>query len=109
MGHRLLTFILVLLITTNVVSAQESQPSEHARPVVRHVAPIYPELARRSQITGLVRLRATIAPNGSVKAIEPVGGNPLLLKAAQDAVTNWKYAPAPTETQELIELRFSPR
>jgi hypothetical protein len=39
--------------------------------------------------------------------IEPVGGNPVLLKAAQEAVGNWKYAPAPDETQALIELRFN--
>jgi hypothetical protein len=32
----------------------------------------------------------------------------VLLKAAQDAVGNWKFAPGPDETQELIELRFEP-
>jgi len=51
------------------------------------------------QISGVVKLRAAIAPNGSVKWIEPVGGNPVLLKAAQEAVANWKYAPAPDETR----------
>jgi hypothetical protein len=30
----------------------------------------------------------------------------LLIKAAQEAVTKWKYAPALHETRELIELRF---
>lgn len=51
-------------------------------------------------------LRLEIAPNGSVKSIESVGGNPLLIKAAQEAVTKWMYAPALHETRELIELRF---
>jgi membrane protein involved in colicin uptake len=54
----------------------------------------------------VVKLRATIAPNGMVKLIEPVGGNPVLIKAAQDAVSKWRYVPAPEETRELIELRF---
>jgi len=108
MGHRLTVFILGLLLATNAVSGQEPGASENTRPVVRRVAPVYPELARKTRISGLVRLRATIAPNGSVKSIEAVGGNPLLLKAAQEAVTNWKYAPAPNESHVLIELRFSP-
>jgi len=66
---------------------------------VQQVAPVYPDLAKRMQISGVVKLRAAIAPNGSVKWIEPVGGNPVLLKAAQEAVANWKYAPAPDETR----------
>ena len=71
------------------------------------LAPVYPELAKRMQISGVVKLRATVAPKGSIKSIEPVGGNLVLIKAAQDAVKDWKYAPAPAETQELIEIRFN--
>jgi membrane protein involved in colicin uptake len=56
-----------------------------------------------------VKLRATIAPNGSVKSIESVGGNPLLIKAAHEAVKKWRYAPAADETRESIELRFDTR
>jgi hypothetical protein len=52
-------------------------------------------------------LGAADAPDGSVKLIESVGGNPLLIKAAQEAVTKWRYAPALHETRELIELRFN--
>jgi protein TonB len=73
------------------------------------VNPVYPELARRLQMSGVVKLRATVAPDGSVKSIQTVGGHPVLIKAAQDAVTNWKYVPAPSETQELIEVNFKPR
>jgi TonB family protein len=108
MGHR---FILVLLLGVAAITApaQEENTSQNARKAVRQVAPVYPDLARRLQISGVVKLRVTIAPSGSVKSIEPVGGNPLLLKAAQEAVTNWKYSPAGSETHELIELRFSGR
>jgi TonB family protein len=70
------------------------------------VAPVYPDLAKRANIHGVVKFRATIALDGSVKSIESLGGNPLLIKAAQEAVTKWKYAPALRETRELIELRF---
>jgi TonB family protein len=107
MWRRLIVFFLVLLaIACGVVSAQDSETSRPTRELVHRVVPIYPELARRLQIYGVVKLRATVAANGSVKLIEPVGGNPVLMKAAQEAVAGWKYAPAPTETQELVELRF---
>ncbi len=104
MWRRLIVVFLVLMVAASAVSAQDSDTS---REVERKVAPIYPDLARRLHISGVVKLRATIAPNGSVKLIAPVGGNPVLLKAAQEAVANWKYAPAPDETQALIELRFN--
>src|SRR5271169_3371498 len=107
MGLRFMLFLLVLLIAPASGSpAQDSDASQQERKVVRKVTPVYPDLAKRNQIFGLVKLRATIAPNGSVRLIEPVGGNPVLLRAAQDAVGNWKFAPGPDETRELIELRF---
>lgn len=60
-------------------------------------------------LAGLVRLRVTVAPDGAAKGIEVLGGNPVLAKAAQDAVARWKWAPAPHETKETVELRFHPR
>jgi len=60
-------------------------------------------------LEGLVKLRVTVAPEGSVKASEVVGGNPVLAKAAQDAVARWKWAAAPRETREIVELRFHPK
>jgi TonB family protein len=70
--------------------------------------PHYPELARPLHLEGTVKLVVVVAPNGSVKSIQAVGGNPLLLKAAEDAIHMWKWAPAPQESQELVVMRFSP-
>lgn len=110
MGRRLMIFLAVLLtLATSAAPAQDSDTPQHARMVVRMVNPVYPDLARRLQMSGVVKLRATVAPDGSVKSIEPVGGHPILIRAAQDAVTNWKFAPAPAETRELIELNFKTR
>jgi TonB family protein len=110
MGRRLIIFLLALLtVAASAAPAQEPDTSQHGRKVVRMVTPVYPELARRLQISGVVKLQATVAPDGTVKSIEPVGGHPLLIRAAQDAVTKWKFVPAPAETQELIELNFKTR
>lgn len=107
MSLRFIFILLLLLPVVKAASAQDSDTPRQVREVVHRVPPTYPDLARRLQISGMVRLRATVAPNGSVKFVEPVGGNPLLIKAAQEAVANWKYAPAPDETRELVEFRFN--
>jgi TonB family protein len=101
----LLLFVLVTVAATSS-SAQDSDTSQVERKVLSKAIPVYPDLARRTHISGVVKLRATIAPNGTVRSIEPVGGNPVLIKAAQDAVTKWRYVSAPEETRETIELRF---
>ena len=99
-------FILILLLFPAAAPAQDVT---QARKVVVKVNPAYPDLARRLHISGTVKLRATIASNGSVKSVETVGGNPVLVKAAQEAITKWKFAPSPDETQEVVELRFDTR
>jgi TonB family protein len=60
-------------------------------------------------IVGTVRVVATVAPDGTVKSVQPMGGSPLLLQAASDAVNKWKFAPASAESKEVIELHFDPQ
>ncbi len=86
--------------------AQEQ--SEAKRKIVNRVTPAYPDLARKLQIHGKVRVEVVIAPNGKVKLTQVVGGNPLLAKSAVDAIEQWRWGPAPQETKELIELDFHP-
>ena len=82
--------------------------SEAGRTVVRKIIPVYPEFARRMSVAGTVKLYAIVAPDGKVKSVETLGGNPVFLQPAKDAITQWKYAPAPTETKEFVELHFNP-
>ncbi len=77
--------------------------------MVHRVAPVYPEIARRLQVTGAVKILAAVAPNGSVKSVETLGGHPILAQAAEEAVMKWKYAAGPAETKEIVELRFTSR
>jgi|SRR6266568_2507537 len=78
------------------------------RKVVNSVIPTYPDLARRMQLRGVVRVQVVVASNGTVKSTKVVGGSPLLAKSAVDALGKWKWAPASDESQELIELNFHP-
>lgn len=86
--------------------AQKAQ--KPTRAVVTTVKPDYPAALQHAQIGGLVRLSATVLPNGTVSKVQIRGGNPILADCASAAVMKWKYAPAPTETNEEISLSFSP-
>ncbi len=88
-------------------SLAQEQP-EGRRRIVDRVVPMYPDLARKMQIHGTVRVEVVVAPNGKAKFTQVIGGNPLLAKAAVDAIEKWKWVPAPQETKELIELNFHP-
>ena len=78
------------------------------RKVVTQVTPQYPALARTMRIAGVVKVDVLVAPNGTVKSLEVKGGHPMLAESAQNAVRQWKWAPAPHESHENVELRFTP-
>lgn len=87
--------------------AQTQQSStESERRITRKVIPTYPEIARKMNISGTVKILATVSPDGSVKSVQAMGGSPVLIQSAQDAVTKWRFAPASAESKELIELHF---
>jgi TonB family protein len=102
----LLPLVVVLCLTAAFVPSSLAQKSD--RKVVVTVKPEYPELLRRAQVGGVVRLKATVLANGAVGNVEVLGGNPILAERAVTAVKNWKYAPAPAQTVEDISLTFSP-
>ena len=88
--------------------AQSQQSSiEVTRQIVRKTEPRYPELARRLNIGGTVKLFVTVAPDGKVRAVEPAGGHPLLIEAARLAISEWRFTPG-AESRELVEVRFDP-
>jgi TonB family protein len=90
------------------IAAQSQQPSpEGRRRVVLKVTPEYPEAAKRLKLGGTVKVIAVVGTDGKVKKVEPVGGSPLLMQAAEIAVAQWKYVPG-GESQESVELHFNP-
>ncbi len=98
----------LLLATGLVTPAAAVGQEEAARKVKSQVAPTYPELARKMNISGVVKVQITIAPNGTVKTVKLVGGHPLLANAAMDTVKKWRYEVAKDETTTVVEFRFDP-
>lgn len=78
------------------------------RKVKSKVAPQYPEIARKLGLTGTVKLQIVISTSGSVKETKVIGGHPILVTAAEDAVKKWKFEPGTTETTGTVEFKFDP-
>ena len=104
---------MLLALTVGVAIFQSfslaQEKSEETRKIVNRVIPVYPEIARRMQLSGTVKVEVVVAPDGKPKSTRPIGGSPLLVRAAVDALEKWRWAAAPQETKELVELTFHPR
>ena len=61
--------------------------------LIRRVEPIYPDLAKRARVQGVVLLQVTVDETGNVSDLKIIRGHPLLNQAAVDAVKQWKYSP----------------
>jgi TonB family protein len=90
------------------MAQQDSKTEELTRRPKTRVSPVYPELARRMSITGTVRLAVVVAPNGQVKTTKAIGGHPILVNAAMDAMKQWKFEPAQAESTGVVEFKFQP-
>jgi protein TonB len=86
--------------------AQSGSTDESKRKVKTKTSPAYPELAKRMNVSGKVKIEVVITPDGHVKSTRVVGGHPLLVQACQDAVKEWKFVPAPEETTQVVEFEF---
>lgn len=95
------------LLEIPAAKAQEASLDASKRRVRQRVEPEYPKLAREMRMVGKVRIETTVAADGHVLDTKPLGGNPLLLAAATDALKKWRFEPAPKETTEVIEFEFN--
>lgn len=76
------------------------------------VQPVYPPLARSARIQGTVVLQAVISRQGTIENLAVASGHPMLVKAAVDAVRQWRYRPyilnhEPVEVETQITVNFS--
>jgi TonB family protein len=86
--------------------SQTATTDESKRKVKSKTAPSYPELARRMNVSGKVKIEVVIAPDGRVKSTRVIGGHPLLVQTCQDAVKEWRFMAATEETTQIVEFEF---
>jgi TonB family protein len=92
-----------------IIPGRAFAQTEVARKVKTRVSPSYPDLARRLSIRGTVKVVVVVAANGNTKDARVVGGNPVLVNAALDAVKKWKFEPAADESTVTLEFDFQPK
>jgi TonB family protein len=102
-----------------ILSSQKALPklsptvSEGVTPLVleHKVMPTYPRDARLLRLEGVVVMHATVTDKGRISDLKAVSGNPVLARAALDAVKQWRYRPAelngkPTDIETDITISF---
>jgi TonB family protein len=108
-GTAAMLAIIVMMAGTGTLCVRAQDPgSEISRRVKTKVQPVYPELARKMNISGTVKVQVVVAPNGSVKDAKVVGGHPVLASAAMDAVKKWRFEPATMESSGVVDFKFEP-
>jgi TonB family protein len=80
--------------------------------LITQVRPVYPPAAKAAGIQGVVKLQATIGPDGKVADLKVLSGDPLLAQAALDAVKDWVYRPTllngnPVTVETAIDVNFT--
>lgn len=79
--------------------------------LIKSVQPKYPAEALASHAQGAVLIEATIDKEGNVVHPKVLSGNPVLARAALEAVRQWRYKPyylngEPVEIQTQIKINF---
>jgi protein TonB len=101
-------------------SDTEPLPRTHARAgvdvkeprKVKNVAPVYPELAARGKVEGVVLLEVSIRPDGRVDDVRVLRSIPLLDAAAVQAARQWIFTPTllggvPVSVTMTVSVRFN--
>jgi TonB family protein len=101
----ILACAVLVVASAGWVAAQEVTSS---RKVVKSVAAQYPSVLKRRGIGGTVKLRLLVNPNGTVKEVQVLGGNPILSDSASKAVKQWVFVPADKEESIEIAVGFDP-
>lgn len=90
-----------------LLSLMPARAQDNDRKIVKKVEAQYPSILKRRGIGGTVRMKVIVHPDGSVKDVEVLGGNPALADSAEKAVRQWKFAPG-GESTITVAVTFDP-
>lgn len=112
---RLIYRTVGLVLLAGLLTGARAQEKRIARmvalkSVVNKVEPAYPPVARQMKMEGAVEVDAYIGEDGSVDRVQAVVGNPILSRAAELAVKQWKFTPFKEEGKAykaVVNLQFA--
>jgi TonB family protein len=77
------------------------------RAIKTRVSPVYPEIAKRLHVAGIVKVEATVSADGKVTEVKTISGSHMLAPAAEDAVRKWKFAQGDSESTVTVDVGFA--
>ncbi len=100
--------------TKNQEKKQTASLPEVERKKIFNVNPTFPEASKDKKLSGLVLMELVVTPEGFVKEVtlsdkpHPKKADGALVKAAMDAVRQWRYEPSPNPTRMTVAVDFRP-
>jgi TonB family protein len=98
----------------NAASAQRTAGAVGFEPPrrIKHVKPVYPALAQRARVSGVVVIEGMIGGAGRIQCARVLKSVPLLDQAALDAVGQWEFTPVfmngtPVPTRMTMSVNFT--
>ncbi|MGZ4787146.1 MAG: energy transducer TonB [Terriglobales bacterium] len=101
MRDKLKVAVMLVVLGSSLWAGEQGE-----RKLVRQDAAEYPELAKRNNIHGTVKIKVWISRAGDVTRLEYIGGNPVLVESSLKAVKGWKYEGSSAETTTVVEVKF---
>jgi TonB family protein len=96
------------VLTIALILAAINLPAQETRKLISNPVPLYPEVAKRLRLVGVVKMIVLVGPDGRIKETRVIGGHPLLVSSVEETLKNWKYAPASSESTIQLEFNFHP-
>jgi TonB family protein len=87
------------------ITAQTAEGRDALVVVKEAFVPQYPRVALAARVQGTVRIKVTVAADGSVSKAEALSGSPMLVPLILEAAKKWKFENEHERTAEL-EFRF---
>jgi TonB family protein len=99
--------------TADEAAAINVAPSVMEANLVLSRVPVYPDVAKADHVEGPVVAKAIISKAGTVENVHIIQGDPLLRRAAAEAIYKWRYRPyllngQPVQVATTITVDFTP-
>ena len=94
---------MVAVMITGVTSSALAEE----RKLKSEVKPAYPELAKKMNVGGAVKVEVVITPSGTVKSAKALGGHPLLIEPSVDAAKRCKFEAGAGESTQVMVFNFT--
>jgi TonB family protein len=104
----MITALACWFVANTPVYSQAVAGQDGARKIKVVSRPDYPPLATRLNLTGVVKVEVTIAPDGKVKSARILGGHPVFAAEAEKAALHCEFEAGPKETIQVMEFKFAP-